>query len=71
MVGCIKDLVTEEVVDIVLFDAICVRGVGANGVYGQVAVDVVDHVRWLVDIADARRDRGREVGLSSGLCGSR
>ena len=56
LVGRIEDLVTEQIMHVVLFDAIRMRGVRAHGVYGEITVDVVDDVRRLVDVPHARRN---------------
>ncbi len=34
LVSCIEDLMTEQAVHIILFDAVRMRGVRAHGVYG-------------------------------------
>ena len=52
-VGGLEDLVAEQVVHVVLLDAGVVRSVGADGVHGQVALDVVEDVGWVVDVAHA------------------
>lgn len=63
---------TEEVVHIILLDAVCVSGIRADSVYSKISIDVVDHVRWLVNVAHTRCDGGREIGDrlgGSGCCG--
>lgn len=52
VVGCVEDLVAEEVVDVVFGDTVVVSGVGGDGVYGEVALHVADDVWGVVDVAN-------------------
>lgn len=61
-----EDLVAEQVVDVVLLDAVVVGGVGGDRVDGEVPLDVVDHVRGVVDVARSRRGRRAEVTRRGG-----
>lgn len=69
VVGCVEDLVAEEVVDVIFLDAIVVGSVGGDGVNSEVALDVVDDVWWVVDVANARGEGCDEVVGGCGGCG--
>lgn len=62
LVGVLEDLVAEEVVHVVFLDAGVVGCVWGDGVDGQVALNVVDYVRWVIDISDTRCRGCSEVG---------
>lgn len=69
VVCCVEDLVAEEVVDVIFHDAVVVGSVGGDGVDGEVALDVVDDVWGMVDVANARGGCRDEVGGGCGGCG--
>ena len=50
----IQDLMSEEIVDIILLNAIVMCGIRRDRVDRKITLDIVDHVRWMIDIADAR-----------------
>ena len=62
VVRCVEDLVAKEVVDVIFEGAVVVGGVGGYSVGGEVALDIVDNVGGVVDIAGARGGGGTEVG---------
>lgn len=71
LVCCVENLMTKKTVHIVLLYAIMVRRVRADGMNRQIAVDVVDNVWWLVDVADTRSDSWRHSICSRGSPGRR
>lgn len=66
LVSGVEDLVAKQVVHIVLLDSIDMGGVRADSVNAQISIDVVDHIWWLVDIADTRCNSRDEVRRSRG-----
>jgi hypothetical protein len=44
---------TKKVVDVIFFYAIDMSSIWRNGMDCEVTLDIVDDVRWVVDIADA------------------
>ena len=70
LVCSIKDLVAEEIMDIVLLDAVHMSRIRRNRMHSQSPVDVVDDVRRVINIASSRSDCRGEVGLSSRWCRS-
>ena len=60
----VEDLVTKQVVHIVLLDTIDMGSVGADSVYAQVSIDVIDDIWWLVHITDTWCDSRDEVRRS-------
>jgi hypothetical protein len=61
LVSGIEDLVAPEIVNIVLNHAVLVSRIGADSVHSKVALNIVNHIRWVVDVSDARSRRGAEV----------
>ena len=49
----VEDLVAEEVMHVVVLGAVGVGGVGGHGVHGELALNVVDDVGRVVDVADS------------------
>lgn len=68
IVCCVEDLVTEKVVDIVFLDTVVVSGIRRDGVHRQVALHVVDNIRGMVHIPNARGRRSPQV-VGSCSCG--
>ena len=62
VVCCIQDLVAEEVVDVILLRAIMMSGVRGYGVNSEVALDIVNYIRWVIDVTDTGGRDGAEVG---------
>lgn len=55
VVGCVEDLVTVEVVDVIFDGAVVMSSVRRDSMYGEVALDIVDHVWWVINVSYTRR----------------
>ena len=51
----------EKIVHVVLFCAVNMCGVGGHGVDCQIALDVVDNVRWVIHVSHTRCRRSAKV----------
>ena len=61
LVGSIEHLMTPKIVDIVLKRAVMMGGIGTDSMASKLAVDVVDYIWWVVDIADSWRNSGDKI----------
>ncbi len=62
----LQDLMAEKVVHVVFHDPVVVRCVRRHGVHGQIALDMVDNVRRVVDVAYPWRRRGTQIARRGG-----
>lgn len=46
----LENLMAKQVVHVVLLDTVVVGGVWRNGMHGEISLDMVDGVRWMVDV---------------------
>ena len=60
LVCSVDDLMAKNVVDIILGYTVLVCCIGADSVHCEIILNVVDDIRWVVDVPDAWRGCGTE-----------
>ena len=68
MIGCVENLVTEEVVVVVFESSAVVGGVGTYGMYIKSSLHIIDYVWWVFDRSDTWCGCGADVSCRGRRC---